>query len=83
MLNNPLSLIMSALGGNLNSVIQNLMAGRMQGHPLMQQFNKMMNGKSPTEQFQTILNSAQSMGIDINEKCFTKAQLANMGIKIP
>ena len=83
MLNNPISLIMSALGGNFNSVIQNLMTGRMQGHPLMKQFNKMMNGKSPTEQFQTILNSAQSMGIDINEKCFTKAQLANMGIKIP
>ena len=75
--------MMSALGGNFSSVIQNLLSGRMEGSPLMQQYNKMMKGKSPTDQVQTLLNSAQSMGIDINEKCFTKSQLANLGIKLP
>lgn len=75
--------MMSALGGNFNSLIQGLLSGKMQGHPLMQQFNQMMGGKSQSQQFQTLLNSAQSMGIDINEKCFTKSQLANMGIKLP
>ena len=75
--------MMSALGGNFNAVVQNLLTGRMEGTPLMQQYNKMMKGKSPADQIQTLLNSAQSMGIDINEKCFTKSQLANLGIKIP
>lgn len=83
MQNNPLNLMMSALGGNFSSVVQNLLSGRMEGSPLMQQYNKMMKGKSPTDQVQTLLNSAQSMGIDINEKCFTKSQLANLGIKLP
>lgn len=80
--NNQMNMMINALGGNFNGLIQNILQGRMQGTPLMQQFNKMMYGKSSAEQLQTLINSAQSMGIDINEKCFTKSQLANMGIKI-
>ena len=83
MLNKPLNLMMNALSGNYNGLIQNLLTGKFEGTPLMQQFNQMMKGKTPADQIQTLLNSAESMGIDINEKCFTKSQLANLGIKIP
>ena len=38
----------------------------MQNHPLMQQFNQMMAGKSPEQQRETLLNYAASRGYDRN-----------------
>ena len=45
-------------------------------------FNKMMNGKSPEQQFETLLNVAKSKGIDINKKQFTADDLRQIGLKI-
>lgn len=38
----------------------------------MNLFNQMMNGKSREEQIQTLLNSAQNRGMDINQKIFSQ-----------
>lgn len=45
---------------------QMLMQGRIQNHPLMQQFNQMMAGKSFEQQKETLLNYAVSRGFDRN-----------------
>ena len=41
----------------------------------MANFNKMMAGKSPQEQFKTLLNAAKSRGLDVDAKIFTKEDL--------
>ena len=38
--------------------------GKFKNHPLMQQFNQMMAGKTYEQQKQTLLNFAQSRGFD-------------------
>lgn len=43
-------------------------------------FNKMMNGKSPEQQFETLLNVARSKGIDVNKKQFTENDLRQLGL---
>lgn len=43
-------------------------------------FNKMMSGKSQTEQFRTLLNAAKNKGIDIDAKIFTKDDLKTLGL---
>ena len=45
-------------------------------------FNKMMQGKSPEQQFETLLNIAKSKGIDINKKQYSAEDLRQMGFKI-
>lgn len=47
----------------LNKIIQ----GQFANHPLMQQVNQMMSGKTPEQQRQTILNTAKSYGFDLNQ----------------
>ena len=63
-------------------LLQQVMSGQLQNHPLMGTFNKMMNGKSPEQQFDTLLNVAKSRGIDINKKQFTAEDLRQIGLKI-
>ena len=45
---------------------QMLMQGQFRNHPLMQQFNQMMAGKTLEQQKQTLLNYAASRGYDKN-----------------
>lgn len=52
----------------------------LQNKPEMQLFNQMMSGKNPQQQFETILNSARSKGIDVNKKMFSESDLRQMGL---
>lgn len=52
----------------------------LQNKPEMQLFNQMMGGKTPQQQYQTILNSAKSKGIDVNQKMFSESDLRQMGL---
>ena len=47
----------------LNKIIQ----GQFANHPLMQQVNQMLAGKTPEQQKQTIINAARSYGFDLNQ----------------
>ena len=67
----------------LNSLITGLMQGQFANHPLMKQVQSMLQGKSRQEQIQTLINTAQTLGLDINEKRFTAEQLQRLGIKLP
>lgn len=67
----------------LNSLITGLMQGQFANHPLMKQVQSMLQGKSKQEQIQTLINTAQTLGLDINEKRFTAEQLQRLGIKLP
>lgn len=65
----------------LPMLMQQMTTGQLQGHPLMGQFQQMMAGKSPQEQFQTLLNCAKSRGLDINAKMFTDSDLRTIGLR--
>ncbi len=65
----------------INQILSNFLAGKFQ--PQMQMFNQMMNGKTPEEQMQTILNMAKSKGFNINQKMFSESDLKNFGLSIP
>ena len=67
----------------LNSLITGLIQGQFANHPLMKQVPSMLQGKSRQEQIQTLINTAQTLGLDINEKRFTAEQLQRLGIKLP
>ena len=67
----------------LNSLITGLIQGQFANHPLMKQVQSMLQGKSRQEQIQTLINTAQTLGLDINEKRFTAEQLQRSGIKLP
>jgi hypothetical protein len=40
-----------------------------------------MQNKTPQQKVQTLINSAQSRGFDINKKCFTEQDLRQLGVK--
>ena len=61
-------------------LMQQAMSGQMQNNPQMSLFNQMMQGKNPAQQMQTLLNSAQSKGIDINAKIFSEEDVRALGI---
>lgn len=67
----------------LNSLITGLIQGQFANHPLMKQVKSMLQGKSRQEQIQTLINTSQTLGLDINEKRFTAEQLQRLGIKLP
>ena len=67
----------------LNSLITGLIQGQFANHPLIKQVQSMLQGKSRQEQIQTLINTAQTLGLDINEKRFTAEQLQRLGIKLP
>lgn len=50
----------------LQQGIQMYLQGRLNNHPVMQQFNQMMSGKTYEQQKETLLNYAQSKGFDRN-----------------
>jgi len=53
----------------------------MQNSPEMQTFAQMMNGKTPDQQRQTLLNMAKSRGLDVNAKIFSEADIKQLGLK--
>jgi hypothetical protein len=57
------------------------MSGALQNNPTMSLFNQMMSGKTRSAQMQTLLNSAKSRGLDINQKIFSEADLKALGLK--
>lgn len=65
----------------INNLINMFLNGRLQNHPLMAQFNQMMQGKTPEQQIQTIINIAKSKGIDINAPILTEQQARQLGLK--
>jgi hypothetical protein len=65
----------------LSTIIQQVMNGSMQNNPMMNIFNEMMRGKDKRQQIQTLLNSASSKGIDVNEKRFSEQDLKMLGLK--
>ena len=66
---------------DINTIIQNYMAGMFNNHPLMKQFNQMMAGKNREQQAQTLINLARSKGIDPNAKMFSEQDLKKLGLK--
>jgi hypothetical protein len=66
---------------SIGDLVRNFMAGKFNNHPLMQQYNKMMAGKTPEQQAQTLLNLARSKGIDPNAKIFSEQDLKMFGLK--
>lgn len=71
------------MNGLLMQLMNRFMAGQLQNMPEMQMFNQMMNGKTPQQQAQTILNIARSKGIDPNAKIFTEQDILSFGLNIP
>lgn len=67
----------------LNSLISGFLQGQFANHPMMKQVQSMLQGKSRQEQIQTLMNTAQTLGFNINEKRFTAEQLQRLGIKLP
>lgn len=65
----------------LQALLQQVMSGKFQNHPMMGAFNQMMSGKNQQQQIETLLNAAKSKGIDINEKRFTEADLKALGLR--
>lgn len=65
----------------INMLINMFLKGQLQNHPLMAQFNQMMQGKNTQQQIQTILNMAKSKGIDINAPILTEQQARQLGLK--
>ena len=55
--------------------------GQFNNSPQMQMFNQMMSGKNKQEQMQTLINLAQSRGLDINQKIFNESDLQMLGLK--
>ena len=64
----------------LQQLAQQLTSATAQNNPMLAAFNKMMSGKSQTEQFRTLLNAAKNKGIDIDAKIFTKDDLKTLGL---
>ena len=62
----------------VQSMGQMLLQQRLHNHPLMQQFNQMMAGKTVEQQKETLLNYAVSRGFDRNNI----AQLLNSSSKL-
>ena len=49
----------------------------------LQMYNQMMAGKTPREQFQTIMNMAKSTNFDTNAIIITEQQAKELGLNIP
>ena len=51
----------------LSMLLNQAMQGQLANHPLMATVNKMMAGKTPEQQRQTVINAARSCGFDLNQ----------------
>jgi hypothetical protein len=47
----------------------------------MQQVRQMLAGKSPDQQWQTLINFAKTQGIDTDAKIFSEADLKSFGLR--
>lgn len=65
----------------INALINMFLKRQLQNHPMMAQFNQMMQGKTPEQQIQTIMNMARSKGLDINAPILTEQQARQLGLK--
>lgn len=65
----------------INMLINMFLNRQLKNHPMMAQFNQMMNGKTPEQQLQTIINMAKSKGLDINAPIITEQQARQLGLK--
>lgn len=65
----------------IQMLINMFLRGQLQNHPMMAQFNQMMQGKNPEQQLQTILNMAKSKGLDLNAPILTEQQARQLGLK--
>ena len=65
----------------INILINMLLQGTLRNHPMMAQFNQMMQGKTPEQQMQTIMNMARSKGLDINAPIITEQQARQLGLR--
>lgn len=68
------------MNGMIQMLVQQVMSGQMQNSPQMQMFQQMMQGKNRSEQMQTLLNLAQSRGLDVNQKIFNENDLRSLGL---
>lgn len=66
----------------LNNLLMGLLEGQFANHPLMKQAQNMLSGKSKQGQIETLLNTAKTLGLDLNEKRFSAEQLRSLGINI-
>lgn len=67
----------------LSNILNQFLTGQLKTHPLMADFNKLMQGKNTQQQWETLMNFAQTNGIDPNKKQFTADDLRRAGIKLP
>lgn len=51
----------------LSMLLNKYMQGQFANHPLMATVRQMMDGKTPEQQRQTVLNTAKSCGFDLNQ----------------
>lgn len=66
-----------------NNLLNSFMMGQLKNHPLMGDFTKLMQGKNPQQQWDTLMNFAQTNGVDINKKQFTREDLRKAGLNLP
>lgn len=65
----------------IQMLINMLLQGTLRNHPMMAQYNQMMQGKNSEQQMQTIMNIAKSRGIDINAPIITEQQARQLGLR--
>lgn len=65
----------------IQMLINMLLQGTLRNHPMMAQYNQMMQGKNSEQQMQTIMNIAKSRGIDINAPIITEQQARLLRLK--
>lgn len=61
-------------------LMTNFKQGMLNNHPLAAQYRQMMQGKNPEQVWQTLVNSAQSRGMDVNQKMFSEEFVRGLGL---
>lgn len=51
----------------LSTLLNKCIQGQFANHPLMATVRQMMEGKTPEQQRQTVINTARSCGFDLNQ----------------
>jgi len=69
------------MNGLLQNLVNQMLQGTLRNNPQMQQFDQMMSGKDPHQQWQTLMNLAKSRGFDVNAKMFSESDLRSLGLK--
>jgi hypothetical protein len=64
----------------LQQIMQRAMSQNLQGNPIFGMYQQMMQGKSSSEQLQTLLNLAKSRGVAEN-KIFSEEDLKTLGLR--